>query len=174
MVNILIDHRNDVINCSKLKWNHEPQASGFTAKFWTFYGVNSMVYKRAEYGTFTFSFLAKFLGKCYVISMVYTLIDHNSRPISARGGGGRGWRNFWSSRIFFLAILWAGYFFSLFFHKLSITFVLHAVFFLPTSACRIFFFKITHPPFPPQELNGRPLSPNKKTNHPTATEFVLV
>ena len=29
-------------------------------------------------------------------------------------------------------------------------------FFLPTSACRIFFFKITHPL--PQELNGRPLS----------------
>ena len=23
----------DVIKCSKLKWNHEPQASGFTAKF---------------------------------------------------------------------------------------------------------------------------------------------
>ena len=33
MVNTLIDHRNDVIKCSKLKWNHEPQASGFTAKF---------------------------------------------------------------------------------------------------------------------------------------------
>ena len=30
---------NDVKKCSKLKWNHEPQASGFTAKFWTFYGV---------------------------------------------------------------------------------------------------------------------------------------
>ena len=29
-------------------------------------------------------------------------------------------------------------------------------FFLPTSACRKFFFKITHPP--PQELNGRPLT----------------
>ena len=29
-------------------------------------------------------------------------------------------------------------------------------FFLPTSACRKFFFKITHPL--PQELNGRPLS----------------
>ena len=28
-------------------------------------------------------------------------------------------------------------------------------FYLPTSACRKFFFKITHPP--PQELNGRPL-----------------
>ena len=31
------------------------------------------------------SFLAKFLGKCHVISMLYTLIDHISRPISARG-----------------------------------------------------------------------------------------
>ena len=31
-------------------------------------------------------------------------------------------------------------------------------FFLPTSACRKFFFKITHPPPPPQELNGRPLN----------------
>ena len=40
----LIDHRNDVIKCSKLKWNHELQASGFTAKFWTFHGVISMVY----------------------------------------------------------------------------------------------------------------------------------
>ena len=29
----LIDDRNDAIKCSKHKWNHEPQASGFTAKF---------------------------------------------------------------------------------------------------------------------------------------------
>ena len=50
MVNTLIDHRNDVITCSKLKWNHEPQASGFTAKFWTFYGVISMVYKSVDHG----------------------------------------------------------------------------------------------------------------------------
>ena len=28
--------------------NHEPQASGFTAKFWTFYGVTSMVYKSVD------------------------------------------------------------------------------------------------------------------------------
>ena len=33
ILKILIDHGNDVIKCSKLKWNHEPQASGFTAKF---------------------------------------------------------------------------------------------------------------------------------------------
>ena len=44
-----------------------------------------------------------------------------------RGGGGGG--DFWSSRIFFLAIWWAGYFFPFFSHKLSITFVLHAIVF---------------------------------------------
>ena len=33
MVYPLIDQRNDVIKCSKLKGNHEPLASGFTAKF---------------------------------------------------------------------------------------------------------------------------------------------
>ena len=32
MVFTLIDHRNDVIKCSKFKWKHEPQAAGFTAK----------------------------------------------------------------------------------------------------------------------------------------------
>ena len=72
MVCTLIDHRNDVIKCSKLKWNQEPQASGFTAKFWTFYGVISMVYKSVEHGklwsicfftmTFIFSFLRSFSG----------------------------------------------------------------------------------------------------------------
>ena len=30
MVYTLIDHRNDVIECSKLKWNHEPQAFIFS------------------------------------------------------------------------------------------------------------------------------------------------
>ena len=50
MVYTFIDHRNDVIKCSKLKWNHQPQACGFTAKFWTFYGVISMVYKSVEHG----------------------------------------------------------------------------------------------------------------------------
>jgi len=33
VVYTLIDYRNEVIKCSKLKWNHEPQANGFTAKF---------------------------------------------------------------------------------------------------------------------------------------------
>ena len=49
MVYTLINHRNDVIKCSKLKWNHEPQACGYTAKFWTFYGVISMVYKSVDH-----------------------------------------------------------------------------------------------------------------------------
>ena len=46
----ILDHRNDVIKFSKLKWNHEPQTSGFTAKLWTFYGVISMVYKSVDHG----------------------------------------------------------------------------------------------------------------------------
>ena len=72
--------------------------------------------------------------------------------LTLAGGGG----DFWSSRIFFLSIWWAGYFFPFFSHKLSITLLLRAIFFLPTSACRKFCFKITHSP--PQELNGRLLS----------------
>ena len=43
MVYTLIDHRNDLIKCSKLKWNNEPQVNGFTAKF---YGVISIKKKR--------------------------------------------------------------------------------------------------------------------------------
>ena len=56
----------------------------------------------------------------------------------------------------FLAIRWAGYFFPFFSHKLSITFVLHAIFFFRQALTGIFFFKSPPPP-PPQELNGRPL-----------------
>ena len=95
MVYTLKDHRKDVIKCSKLKWNHEPQASGFIAKFWTFYAVISMVYKSVDhwklwsicffYNNIYFYLPAMFLGKCYVISMVYILIDHSSWPISALG-----------------------------------------------------------------------------------------
>ena len=44
MVYTLIHHRYDVIKCSKLKWNHEVQTGGFTARFWTFYGIISMGY----------------------------------------------------------------------------------------------------------------------------------
>ena len=49
----------------------------------------------------------------------------------------------------FLAIRWAGYFFPFFSHKLSITFVLHAIFFFRQALAGIFFFKC--------KLNGRPL-----------------
>ena len=65
--------------------------------------------------------------------------------------------------LFFLAIWWAGYFFPFFCLKLSITFVLHAIFFFRQALAGNFFSKspgayapeITHPS--PQELNGRPL-----------------
>ena len=69
MVYTFIDHRNDVIKCSKLKWNHEPQANGFTAKFWTFYGVISMVYKSVDHGklwSICFSQWHLFLVSCEV------------------------------------------------------------------------------------------------------------
>ena len=60
------------------------------------------------------------------------------------------------SKIFFLATWWVGYFFTavqeFFFYYLCAA----CNFFLPTSACRKFFFKITHPL--PQELNGRSLT----------------
>ena len=31
--------------CSKLKWSHEPQVGGFTAKFWTFCQSSPMIWK---------------------------------------------------------------------------------------------------------------------------------
>ena len=85
------------------KWCHkmfktqvEPQASGFTAKFWTFYGIISMIYKSVDHGKFVFYNNIYFFEKnqkqnsrrcvtCYVSSMVYSLIDHSSWPITARG-----------------------------------------------------------------------------------------
>ena len=47
-------------------------------------------------------------------------------------------------------------------------------FFLPTSACRKVFFKITHPPPPPQELNGRPLSGITSTSERSLTPATSV
>lgn len=41
MVYALTDYRNEIIKCSNHRWNNKPKASCFTAKFWTFYGVNS-------------------------------------------------------------------------------------------------------------------------------------
>ena len=46
----LRDHRNDVIKCSKFKCNLELQTSSFTAKFWTFYGVISVIYTSVDHG----------------------------------------------------------------------------------------------------------------------------
>ena len=83
MVYTLIDYRNDVIKCSKLKWwNQEPQASGFTAKFWTIYGVISMVYKSVDHGklsvvnlflttTFIFCFPRRFFFVVFRIFFVF-------------------------------------------------------------------------------------------------------
>ena len=48
-------------------------------------------------------------------------------------------------------------FFPFFSHKLSIAFVLHAIFFFRQVPAGIFFSKSPTPPPPPQELNGRPL-----------------
>ena len=59
---------------------------------------------------------------------------------------------------FFLAIWWAGYFFPFLSHKLSITFVLHAIFFFRQVLAGNFFQNHPPPPLPPQELNGRPLT----------------
>ena len=44
---------------------------------------------------------------------------------------------------FFVAIWWAGYFFPFFSHKLSITFVLHAIIFFRQALTANFFFKIS-------------------------------
>ena len=75
MICTRIEHRNDVIKCSKLKWNHHPQAWLYCKAFFTI----------------TFIFFTKNKNKnnrhCvtgYVISMIYTLIDYSSRPISPR------------------------------------------------------------------------------------------
>ena len=43
MAYTLKDHRNDAIKYSKLmKWNHEPQASGFTAKLRSYAPTGAM------------------------------------------------------------------------------------------------------------------------------------
>ena len=92
MVYTSIDRRNGIIKCSKHKWNQELQVRGFTAKFWTFYGFISMVYRECRpweivinlFFTITFISFTKnqkqnhrHCGTSYVTSMVYTLIDHS-------------------------------------------------------------------------------------------------
>ena len=75
MVCTRIEHRNDVIKCSKLKWNHHPQAwlyceAFFTITFIFFYEKQKQNNRHCVTG--------------YIISMIYTLIDYSSRPISPR------------------------------------------------------------------------------------------
>ena len=62
----LIDDRNDAIKCPNLKWNHEPQVSGITAKFWTlwyhFYGLyECRLWKIVVDLFFTITFIFSFL-----------------------------------------------------------------------------------------------------------------
>ena len=74
--------------------------------------------------------------------------------LTFEGGGGGGWviygqQDFFSSNL-------VGRIFSYSSARICFYYICAACnFFLPTSACRKFFFKITHPL--PQELNGRPL-----------------
>ena len=79
-------------------------------------------------------------------------VEVRGRPFNSGGGG---WVISGHQEFFFLAIWWAGYFFPFFSHKLSITFVLHAIFFFRQALAGNFFSKSPTPP--PQELNGRPL-----------------
>ena len=74
---------------------------------------------------------------------------------------GVGWAIF-GIKNFFSSNLVGRIFFSLFFPQAFYYICAACNFFLPTSACRKFFFKITHPP--PQELNGRPLNQIKTRN----------
>ena len=97
--------------------------------------------------------------------MVYDITSTFVRPHTRKLKGPtiyllRGWGgDFWSSRIFFSSNLVGRIFFPLFFHKLSITFVLHAIFFFRQALAGNFFSKSpTPPPTSPQEFNGRPIS----------------
>ena len=73
----LIDHRNDVIKCSKLKWNHKPQAA-WKIVVDLFFTIFFFCWKNQKQNN-------RHCVTCYVISVVYTLIDHSSQPISTRG-----------------------------------------------------------------------------------------
>ena len=84
MAYTIIDHRNDVIKCSKLKWNHKPQASGFTAKIWTFYGVIFMEIVVDLFLTITFILSRKTKNKTtgtawHVMSFPWSILSTNQR-----------------------------------------------------------------------------------------------
>lgn len=49
----LIDLRNGIKRCSKVRWKHTLSASGFTAKFWTFSVISLKVYKSVDHGKMT-------------------------------------------------------------------------------------------------------------------------
>ena len=78
---------------SKTQWIVSVQPEKFRKNWSTFWGGPLFpvgpVWILVEWIAFLgFSFLRSFSenhATCYVISMVYTLIDHGSRPISARG-----------------------------------------------------------------------------------------
>ena len=72
MVNTLVDHRSDVVKCTNLKWNHEPQASGFAAITFFFFFTKNQKQNNRPFVT------------CYVISAVYTLIDQKKLSINQR------------------------------------------------------------------------------------------
>ncbi len=45
-----VDHRNDVMKCSKPQWNHEPLGEWFHCKVLGIYGGISMVCRGVDYG----------------------------------------------------------------------------------------------------------------------------
>ena len=70
----------------------------------------------------------------------------------------------WSARFFFSSNLVGRiFFFTAVQEFVSITFVLHAIFFFRQALAGNLFFKITHPL--PQELNGRPLTSGGRASH---------
>ena len=71
------------------------------------------------------------------------------RPFNSWGWG---WVISGHQEFFFLALWWTGYFFPFFPHKLSITFVLHAIFFFRQALAGNFFSKSLNPPPPPSRV----------------------
>ena len=105
MVCTLIDHRNDAIKCSKLKWNYEPQASGFLPNFEHFMAlflwsireltmknlVDSFFKHEKLYAELAFFFCCKIVNTKHarialqIVSFsrsIVTLINHTPEPIS--------------------------------------------------------------------------------------------
>ena len=99
---------------------------------------------------FVFCLLDLLVFKSFSLSSLF-----RGRPFNSWwGGGGGGW--FLVIKNFFSSNLVRRIFFSLFSHKLSITFVLHAIFSFRQALAGNVFAKSPTPPPPLQELNGRP------------------